>query len=148
MNKIIFALLCLGLVSCQKLVSERQEAATVTATIHKVSSVDSVEILINHLRPISPTDMTNFTGSISWGDGNTTTFSNPTLSSLNVVHKYTTLGQFPIKITFDKPDAVTTYNLIFRGSDKTDTLLSLTGLSGVPYLKYLVLQNDKLKALA
>ncbi len=146
MNRILIALLCLAFVSCDKPVTERQEAATVTATIHKVTLLDTVKILVNHL-PISSTDVTTFTGTISWGDGNTTTFTNPAQASLDVKHGYAALGQFQIKITFDKPNAVDGYNLMFSGNDKTDTLLSLTGLAGIPNLRVIILQDDKLKDL-
>lgn len=150
MNKIIGIFAVLSFIACHKPIEDRQQAASVTATIHKVSMLDSVELLINHLRPISPTDATTFTGTVSWGDGNTTTFTNPTLSYVSLTHKYFTLGIFPIKVTFNKPDAVTTFNLLFRpsiGGEGTDTLLSITGLNGVPYLISLILQNTKLQNL-
>jgi hypothetical protein len=147
MNKIIFIISLFAMASCQKEGIETPQAGVVTATIHKVSTVDTVELLVNHLRRISATDTTSFKGVISWGDGTFTTFNNPTLSSVNVIHRYSNLGIFPIEITFEKPDAVTSYTLVFRGSDRSDTLLSLTNISSIPYLKHLVLEKLNLKDL-
>jgi len=148
--KRIFSLLfaCALLASCERDPIEiRPQAAVVSLNIHKVTTAAPVEILVNHYRLLSPTDTSHFIGNIDWGDGNITEFDNVAGGSINYPHNYIVAGLYNIKITFDKPTAVTSLSFIFRGVTQTDTLLSLTGHAGTPYLKYLVLQNTRLKTL-
>jgi hypothetical protein len=148
MKKIFALMACVALAtSCRKDPVELPltTATTITATVSKVSLTDSVGIFVYHPYTLAPGDTSHFTGNISWGDGNFTIIDNPATGPMNVFHKYVSTGVYPIVVTLNKPTVVSTLTIFFQGVGQLDTLLSLTGLTGMPRMYVLNLQGDKLQ---
>lgn len=146
---ITFLMLGLSAFSCSKenLLPAAPTAAVVTATVNKVTTQDSVNVFINHPYTLTVMDTSHVTGSIAWGDGNVTNFNNPATGSINYFHGYLSPGLYSIIITINKPSAPSTFTMAFKGSAKIDTLLSVTGLEGMPQLWAFVFQDTRLKTL-
>ena len=96
----------------------------------------------------NPSPMTvNFTGSIVWGDGNTTTYDLQCLSSLDFKHKYAAVGNYTLSFNYNYPNYITSFSI-----SRPDSIISISGLGGIlnglpSYKKYLVLDHTKLNSI-
>lgn len=83
-------------------------------------------------------------GTIAWGDGITTSLTQDySQTAMDKAHVYATTGLYTINITLNFPSNVTSFTIDLKGNNVShiDSLISITGLSGIPNIQYLALQN-------
>lgn len=144
MKKITLILAAIAIVfaSCTKSIPvPNATAATITATINKVTTADPAQILINQDCPTCPPNNT-FTGTIDWGDGNITSFTKRWTESIFEAHLYAVAATYTVNVNLNSPTAVTSFTIDLN----PDQVTSLTGLNGITPT-YLVLQDDKLPSI-
>lgn len=97
------------------------------------------------------TFVVDFTGLITWGDGNTTTINSTCNSIALYKHKYNLLGTYTINAIYDNPNSITSFTL-----GKPDSVISIMGLGSILngnsngyelYKKNLVLTSTKLTTI-
>ena len=88
-----------------------------------------------------------FTGTYSWGDGNTTNFNLQCYSTCDLKHRYASPGTYNVTLSYDYPNSITAFTLY-----RADSIISLSGLSGIlnglpSYKKYIVLDHNKMTSV-